>query len=55
MKPSKEAAAILKILSVFDNFEHVGNELATLANEHQDQNFKTLVIGYNTIKVILGE
>lgn len=55
MKPSKEAMAILKVLSVYDDFHHLGQELAVVMNEHQETNFRTLVVGYNTVKVILHD
>ena len=55
MKPSKEATAILKVLSVYDDFHHIGQELAVVMNEHQAENFRLLVIGHNTVKVILND
>lgn len=55
MKPTKETAALLKVLSVYDDFHHIGQELAVVMNEHQAENFRLLVIGHNTIKVILND
>jgi hypothetical protein len=55
MKPTRETQAILKVLSVYDDFHHIGQELASTMNEHQERNFHELVVGYQTIKLILGE
>lgn len=54
MKPSKETAAILRVLSYQDDFHHIGQELASVMNENQEANFTELVVGYQTIKIILG-
>ena len=55
MKPTKETAAFIKALSAYDNFHHIGRELAVSVDEHQAKNFTELVIGYKTVKVILHE
>lgn len=54
MKPTRETASLLKVLNVYDDFHHIGQELASTMNEHQEANFQQLVIGYQTIKLILG-
>jgi hypothetical protein len=53
MKPTSETRAILKALSVHDNWFHIGQELASTMNAAQAENFRQLVIGHNTIKIIL--
>lgn len=55
MKPTNETRAFLKALSVYDNFHHIGQELASTVNEHQADNFVALVEGYESIKVILHD
>lgn len=55
MKPSKETAQLLKILNVYDDFHHIGQELAVMMNDHQSENFRLLVVGHNTVKVILND
>jgi len=52
MKPTKETQAFVKALSVWDNFHHIGRELAVVLDDQQDQNFQELVEGYNTVKDI---
>ena len=55
MKPTKEAAAFIKALSAYDDFRHIGRELAVTLDQKQEENFVELVIGYKTVKVILDE
>jgi hypothetical protein len=55
MKPTKEVASLLKILSVYDDFHHIGQELAVMMNTNQEENFRRLVVGHNTVKVILND
>ena len=55
MKPTKETAAFVKALSAYDNFQHIGRELAVSLDEQQEANFIELVVGYKTVKVILHE
>lgn len=53
MKPTGETKKLLNVLSLYDDFLGIGQELASTMNEHQDENFRELVVGYNTIKIIL--
>lgn len=54
MKPTKETSVLLKLLSVYDDWRHVGNELASTANSQQAENFNSLVIGWDEIRRIHG-
>lgn len=54
-KVTKETMAFVKALSAYDNFDHIGRELAVSLDANQEKNFHELVIGYQTIKLILGE
>ena len=53
MKPTKETAAFLKLLNQYEDWRHIGQELASSMSADQDQNFNALVYGYNEIIVIL--
>lgn len=53
MKPTKETNAFLKALSVYDNFAHIGQELAVFVDDNQAGNLEDLVEGYNAIRVFL--
>ena len=55
MKPTSETAAFLKILNQYEDWQHIGNELASTVNEHQARNFRLLVAGYEEIRIILHE
>lgn len=53
VKPTKETNAFLKALSVYDNFAHIGQELAVFVDDNQAGNLEDLVEGYNAIRVFL--
>lgn len=55
MQPTKEAQAFIKALSVYDDFHHIGRELAVSVDATQAQHFVELVSGYATVRVILHE
>lgn len=55
MKPTKEANALLKALSVRDDYVSIGRELAVFVDDEQNDNFVSLVEGYATVRNILED
>lgn len=53
MKVSKETAMLLRLLNQYDNFYHIGQELAVSISTEQACNLSDLVLGYNHMKGII--